>query len=57
MDPPQPWLYVDNGSRELEWSTHDNCRVVRWVLRGHGVVLAGPDPAELVDPAPFSTSS
>ena len=44
-----PWLYVDNGSRVMERSDHDNTAVVRWVLHEHGVVLAGPAPAELVD--------
>jgi hypothetical protein len=45
-----PWLYVDNGSRIMERSDHDNSAVVRWVLRNHGVVLAGPDPKVLVEP-------
>ena len=49
VSPAQPWLHVDNGSRVLEWSLHDNDRVVRWVLRNHGVTLAGPAPEELVD--------
>ncbi len=44
------WLYVDNGSRVLERSAHDDTAVARWVLRGHGIVLAGPDPVTLVDP-------
>lgn len=49
VSPARPWLYVDNGSRVLERSLHDNDRVVRWVLRHHGVTLAGPAPVELVD--------
>jgi hypothetical protein len=44
-----PFLYVDNGSSHLEWSNHDNTAVVRWALREYGIVLAGPDPASLVD--------
>jgi hypothetical protein len=44
-----PYLYVDNGSPELEWSNHDNTGVVRWVLREHGIVLDGPDPKTIVD--------
>jgi hypothetical protein len=44
--------YLDNGSRSLIESGHDNTVVVRWVLREHGVALAGPDPATLVDPIP-----
>ena len=30
--------------------SHDDTVVVRWLLREHGVVVAGPDPHELVDP-------
>jgi Domain of unknown function (DUF4111) len=46
----RPWLYIDHGWREMQWSTHCNTEVVRWSLREHGVTLAGPDPTELVDP-------
>ena len=53
--PPQPgeqlW-YLDNGSRSLILSDHCNTLVVRWVVREHGVALAGPAPATLVDPVP-----
>ena len=45
-------LYLDNTSRELIWSNHDNSRVVRWVTREFGIVLAGPDPRTLIDPVP-----
>ena len=31
-------------------SEHDDTQVVRWSLREKGVVLAGPDPRDLVDP-------
>lgn len=48
----KPLLYVDNGSRELERSAHDNTLVVRWVLREQGVTLAGPEPRELLGPVP-----
>jgi predicted nucleotidyltransferase len=44
--------YLDHGSRELERSDHDNTIVVRWSLREKGVALAGPLPAELIDPIP-----
>jgi hypothetical protein len=47
----QLW-YLDNGSRSLVLSEHCNTVIVRWVLREHGVVLAGPPPQELVDPIP-----
>ena len=45
-----PYLYLDNGSSELVWDNHCNTDVVRWSLRERGIVLAGPDPASLVDP-------
>jgi predicted nucleotidyltransferase len=40
----EPWLYVDRGSREMEWSPHCNTADVRWVLANRPLVLAGPDP-------------
>jgi hypothetical protein len=43
-------LYIDNGSRELVRSDHDNTLVVRWVAREHGITLAGLEPGELIDP-------
>ena len=46
----RPFLYLDNGATELALDSHDNTVVVRWSLRERGVVLAGPDPRELVDP-------
>jgi hypothetical protein len=48
--PARPWLYLDNGARALVRSDHDDTRVVRWILREKGVVLAGPDPKTLIDP-------
>ena len=45
-----PFWYLDHGSDTLVRSEHDNSQVVRWCLREKGVVLAGPDPATLVDP-------
>lgn len=47
--PAQPWLYIDNGSRVLERSGHDNDRVVRWVLHHYGLTLVGPPLKDLVD--------
>jgi hypothetical protein len=46
----RPLHYLDNGSRALERSTHDNTLVVRWMIRERGVTMAGPPPAALVDP-------
>ena len=43
-----PWLYVDNGSRTMEHSRHDDTENARWVLRHAGIPLHGPDPADLV---------
>ncbi len=47
----QLW-FLDHGSRSLITSDHCNTIVVRWVVREHGVALAGPDPATLVNPIP-----
>ena len=50
VDPSRrPLVYLDNGATELTLDSHCNTAVVRWSLREHGVVLAGPSPAELVD--------
>src|SRR5262249_11033450 len=49
--------YLDNGSRVIEQSDHDDTLVVRWVLREHGIVLSGPDPKALVDPVPADRPS
>ena len=50
VDPPRtPFLYLDNGARELVSDEHCNTAVVRWTLRERGVALAGPDPKTLVD--------
>lgn len=46
----EPWFYLDNGATEFQWDNHDNTAVVRWSLREHGVVLAGPDPKAIVEP-------
>lgn len=42
--------YLDHGSRSLIQSAHCNTLVVRWVVREHGIPLAGPAPIALVDP-------
>ena len=47
-----PLWYLDNTSRELVLSDHDNELVVRWMVRERGIVLFGPDPRELIDPIP-----
>ncbi|MGH9830719.1 MAG: aminoglycoside adenylyltransferase domain-containing protein, partial [Blastocatellia bacterium] len=45
--------YLDHGSRSLIPSDHCNTVLVRWVVREQGVCLAGPAPAQLVDPIPI----
>ena len=42
--------YLDNCSRELIRSDHDNTQVVRWVVRERGIPLVGPDPRTLIEP-------
>ena len=44
------FFYLNNGAQELVWDSHCNTAVVRWLLREHGVALAGPGPRTLVDP-------
>ena len=50
-----PLWYLEHGYDHLGQSDHCNTIVVRWVLREHGVTLAGPDPAHLVDPIPTAS--
>jgi predicted nucleotidyltransferase len=48
--PAKPLFYLDNGARSLIHDDHCNTRVVRWVMREHGIALAGPPPDILIDP-------
>jgi hypothetical protein len=48
----EPVWHLNHGARSLERSNHGNTCVVRWVLRAHGVPLAGPRARELVAPVP-----
>ena len=48
------YFYFDNGSTELEKTTHDNQWHVRWVLRERGITLVGPAPQTFVQPVPAS---
>jgi len=48
----QLW-YLNHGSRNLVLSEHCNTVVVRWILREHGVVLAGPPAHELIELIPL----
>jgi hypothetical protein len=47
-----PWLFCDHGHRELIWDTHCNTPHTRWILRHHGITVAGPSIVELVDEVP-----
>jgi predicted nucleotidyltransferase len=51
-DPGTPWLYVDNGSRDMEWSAHDNTELFRWVLHERAMTILGPPPESIVDDVP-----
>ncbi len=51
-DPDTPWLYVDNGNREMEWSSHDNTEVFRWVLHHRALTVLGTAASVLVDDVP-----
>lgn len=51
-DPSKPWLYVDNGAREMELSGHDNTEVSRWVLKHRGLTVVGPAADSLLDAVP-----
>jgi hypothetical protein len=48
----KPLWYLDHGSQSLVRSDHCNTLVVRSTLREHGIVLAGPSSATLVDLVP-----
>ena len=44
--------YFDNGSTELEKTTHDNQWHVRWILLERGITLIGPKPETFLQPVP-----
>ena len=48
----RPWLYVDHGADEMEWSEHCNQPWTRWIVREHGITLVGPCAVQLMDPVP-----
>lgn len=48
----QEWWFVDHGSRSIQRSTHCNHAFVRWLTREHGITLAGPPPADLIETVP-----
>jgi hypothetical protein len=50
----QPWLYVNRGWREMEWSAHCNTHDVRWVLRERPSIITGAYPRDFVHEVPIS---
>jgi hypothetical protein len=46
------WLFNDHGHRTLVLDDHCNRAYTRWILREHGIVLAGPVPASFIAPVP-----
>lgn len=48
----RPWLYVNRGRREMEWSAHCNTEDVRWLLRERPLVLVGAGPREFACAVP-----
>jgi hypothetical protein len=46
------WLYVNRGHRDMSWEPHCNAEDVRWVLRGHGISVAGPPAAQFACEVP-----
>lgn len=51
-NPAERWLYVDNGNREMEWSTHDNTEVFRWVLHNRALAISGVEASTLLNDVP-----
>jgi len=50
IEPPAQQWFLNNTSRELIRSAHDNTQVVRWIVREYGISLYGPPPNSLIDP-------
>lgn len=48
--PRQKLLYLDRGSTTFEWSDHDHCLNVLWVVRERPFALDGPDPRTIIPP-------
>jgi hypothetical protein len=46
------WPYVDHGHDTVQRDPHCNTEVTRWILREHGIRLAGPPPQTLLPPVP-----
>jgi hypothetical protein len=46
------WLFVDHGWDTMQWDDHCNRAYTRWILREHGLALAGPEPRTWMDEVP-----
>ena len=46
------WLFNDHGHRTLQWDDHCNRALTRWILREHGITLAGPEPRTFMPAVP-----
>lgn len=42
--------FNNHGHRTLEWDGHCNRAYTRWILREHGITLAGPAPRSFMPP-------
>ncbi len=45
-------MFNDHGHRTLEWDDHCNRALTRWILREHGITLAGPAPRSFIPVVP-----
>lgn len=52
-DADRPWLYINNGEREMEHSNHCNTETLRWVLRQHGLSIAGETARHVLSEVPI----
>lgn len=50
MSVGRAWPHVDNGSRALLPSAHDNTLHTRWIARERGIAVAGPPASTYVAP-------
>ena len=46
------WLFNNHGHRTLVWDDHCNRGYTRWILREHGITLAGPEARSFMDQVP-----
>jgi hypothetical protein len=46
------WAFNNHGHRTVEWDDHCNRGYTRWILREHGITLAGPAPRSFMPVVP-----